>query len=174
MRMIQICGRAGTDSLPPRPWSITPLSLALCWILFQKGCVLPPDTSPARPSSDMPAWSTVPAPALPVGGQFIEPQVPHAAPRFSDTDNPSLKQVSTLLRQAATMIDNNDRTALRLILQAVTILKQEAMKGSTQYEYDRVSTKRSSITAPLVEGGTDHLFRAGSVLETTTLRINTM
>ena len=170
MRMLQISGGTSAHSLPLRRWSITPLILTVCWVLFQKGCVFTPDISPARTLSDLPAWPTMPVPALPVGDQSGEHHVPHGVPGSSNTGNPSLKQVSTLLRQAATMIDNNDRTALRLILQAVTILKQEIMRGSAEYDYDRISTKQPPITAPLAEAGADQSFRAPSVLKATTVR----
>lgn len=121
--MIQIPARADICSLPPRQWSSTPLILTLCWLLLQKGCVLTPDISPARTLFDLLACPTMPAPALRIGDQFLGHQDPYGDPRPSDTGSPSLKQVSALLRQAATMIDSHDRNALRLILQAVTILK---------------------------------------------------
>lgn len=170
MRMLQISGGTSTQSLPPRRWSSTPLILTVCWVLFQKGCILTPDISPAQTRSDLPAWPTMPAPPVPVGDQFGGHQVPHTPPGSSNTGNPSLKQVRTLLRQAATMIDNNDRTALRLILQAVTMLKQETMRGFAEYDHDPVSTTQPPITAPPAEADADQSLCPPSVLQATTLR----
>jgi hypothetical protein len=38
------------------------------------------------------------------------------------------------------MLDKNDRTAIRLILQAITLLKHEIMRGADGLDYDRISS----------------------------------
>ncbi len=131
--------------MPPyRRRILTGLTLAaVSWVLLQKGCVLNPDIAPAHAVVDTGAVAaqsvaadeaTVSAQALP---NRQERRLPH---RDQGAPNQPLRHASHLLRQAAAMLDKNDRGAIRLILRAITILKHEIMRGADGLDYDRISS----------------------------------
>lgn len=119
---------------------------AVCWMGAQKGCVWNPDMSPAHALVNTPAAVTEPVPATSQRDEGFPPQVfsvrRDGGPPGADQGAPnrSLRQASSLLRQAAAMLDKNDRTAIRLILQAITILKHEIMRGADGPAYDSISS----------------------------------
>lgn len=149
--------QTGNIAQPPQqtsrqPIFSAPVLMALCLLCLQKGCIWNPDIAPAQAAWDThttivsgvseqegtasgwnksdltrhhPLLTPVALPTLPKSGQV--------------STNPSLRQASGLLRQAATLLEQNDRAAVPLILQAITILKQEIMQDGQSYEYDRVS-----------------------------------
>lgn len=89
--------------------------LSICfWLFAQKGCELMPDVSPTR------AFAA-------------------EAPQSSKPKSRSLQRASDLLRQAADMLDKNDPLAVRLIRQAIAILKHEVVFGIDPQDYDLVS-----------------------------------
>ena len=123
-----------------------PVLAALCWLCLQKGCIWNPDISPAHALVDTNPTVVSGQEAAASGGEeaaAIDNRTlvtPMALPNGDQmSPNPSLRQASTLLRQAATLLDRNDRAAIRLILQAITILKQEIMQDVQGLEYDRIS-----------------------------------
>jgi hypothetical protein len=104
-----------TTSIFRRLFFIIPILTTGFWIFFaQKGCELTPD---ARPT-----------PALAEGGS-----------QSSKPKSQSLQRASALLRQAADMVDKDNPLAVRLIRQAIAILKHEVMPGIDAQDYDRVS-----------------------------------
>jgi hypothetical protein len=123
-----------------------PILTAVCWVCVQKGCVWNPDMSPASAFVNTPAAVTEPAPATSRRDEGLPPYVfsvrkDGGSPGADQgAPNRSLRQASNLLRQAAAMLDKNDRTAIRLILQAITILKHEIMRGSDGSGYDSISS----------------------------------
>lgn len=123
-----------------------PILAAVCWICVQKGCVWNPDMSPAQALVSTAAAVTEPVQATAGRDEGLPPRIisvrKDGGPPGTDQGAPnrSLRQASSLLRQAAARLDKNDRTALRLILQAITILKHEIMRGAEGPEYDRVSS----------------------------------
>lgn len=140
------------------PWRLysTPLSQRLIltglvlatvgWLCLQKGCVLNPDISPAHAIADTGAVAIRSvmggqAPETTASARSFQNRKERRPPRM-DQGAPSrpLQQASSLLRQAAARLDQNDRRALRLILQAITILKHEIMRGTDGPEYDRISS----------------------------------
>lgn len=136
--------------LPKQPFRrrifTIPILTAVCWVCLQKGCVWNPDLSPAQALLNTAAAVTEPVP-VPLGRDKGLP--PHIFSVRKDgglpgthhgSPNWSLRQASSLLRRAAAMLDKNDRTALRLILQAIAILKHEIMRGADGPEYDRISS----------------------------------
>ena len=122
-----------------------PILTAVCWMCVQKGCVWNPDMSPAHALVNTPAAVTEPVPATSRRDEGLSPHVfsvrKNGGPPGTDQGAPnrSLRQASNLLRQAAAMLDKNDRTAIRLILQAITLLKHEIMRGADGPGYDRIS-----------------------------------
>lgn len=130
-----------------QPALSVPILAALCLLCLQKGCIWNPDISPAHA-----VWDTnraVVSGQKPLTSEAEEVDSTRNYPiilrpvALPDTDqaliNPSLRQASGLLRQAATLLEQNDRAAIRLILQAITILKQEIMQDVQGSEYDRIS-----------------------------------
>lgn len=123
-----------------------PILTAIGWMCVQKGCVWNPDMSPAHALVNTPAAVTESVSATSRRDEDLPPRVfwaqkdggPPGAGQ--GTPNRSLRQASNLLRQAAAKLDKNDRTAIRLILQAITILKHEIMQGADGPEYDRISS----------------------------------
>lgn len=93
---------------------ILPIFTIAFWLFAQKGCELTPNASPTRALAE-------------AGSQPSKPK------------SRSLEQASALLRQAADMIDKNDPVAVKLIRQAIAILKQEIMPGMDTQDYTRVS-----------------------------------
>jgi hypothetical protein len=94
---------------------ILPILTIGFWLFAQKGCELTPHASPTRALAAE-AGSTLPKPK----------------------SRPS-ERASALLRQAADLIDKNDPQAVKLIRQAIAILKREIMPGIAAQDYDRVS-----------------------------------
>jgi hypothetical protein len=127
-----------------------PILTAVCWICAQKGCIWNPDISPAYALGNTPAAVTEPVPATSTRDGGLPPHVysvrKDGGPPGADQGAPnrSLREASNLLRQAAAMLDKHDRTAIRLILRAITILKHEIMRGADGPEYDRISSAPSS------------------------------
>lgn len=135
-------------SRPPyRRRILTGVSLAaVCWLFLQKGCVLNPDIAPAHVSVDTGAVTAQPVTTVEsrettASAQSLPNRQERRLPRM-DQGAPTqpLRQASTLLRQAAAMLDKNDRGAIRLILQAITILKHEIMRGANGLEFDSISS----------------------------------
>ncbi|MDH4152158.1 MAG: hypothetical protein OEV01_00080 [Nitrospira sp.] len=147
-----------STSRTPRRWDVLPLLLAFCWVLLQKGCVLTPDISPAQTPADSQASVASPAPALAGEEQLGGHQLPRGGTRSGDAGRPSLRQASELLREAATMIDNNDRTAIRLILQSIAILKREVMEEAPLFQYDRVSIQKVPHPQPFIDTGGERAY----------------
>jgi len=134
-----------------RLFLIPALTVAL-WLFLQKGCVLTPDISPAGMRIDV---EVLAEPAVGVGAERTDPVVyyapladAHSTSRTQKPKNRSLQHASNLLRKAAVLLDQNDRSAIRLILQAVAILKHEIMREADAPEYDRVS-----VQPPVSHGG---------------------
>lgn len=146
MARAQNCEMVRSNSCVPNRWHI--IVLATCFILFQKGCVLTPDLSSAYISSDTPVYATVRASALVGEGEPFQLDIRQNAPLLSDSPRQTRRRASHLLRKAAAMIDRNDRTAIRLILQAINILKHEVLKGTNKSDYERVSSQRSGVQDP--------------------------
>jgi len=93
---------------------IIPILTIGFWLFTQKGCELTPD---ARPT----------------------PALAEAGSQSSKPKSQSLQRASALLRQAADMVDKDDPLAVKLIRQAIAILKHEVMPGIDAQDYDRVS-----------------------------------
>ena len=98
------------------------------WLFAQKSCELAPQASPTRA----------------LGEETSQPSKPKTR---------SLERASALLRQAADMVDKDNPLAVKLIRQAIAILKQEVMPGIDGPDYDRVSMPSApgwneSIEAP--------------------------
>lgn len=123
-----------------------PILAAVCWMCLQKGCIWNPDLSPAHDLVGTGAVVTEPIPATSERNEGYPPHIFSVQKNLGlpgthqGSPNRSLRQASSLLRRAAAMLDKNDRTALRLILQAVTILKHEIMRGADGPEYDTISS----------------------------------
>jgi hypothetical protein len=139
------------DTIPhPQPLSsrqslLIPVLTVVCWLFVQKGCVLTPDISPAGPLLNA---ETAAAPPAFGGGERAERLAHHASVANEHatggtqrSKSRSLRHASELLRKAAVLLDKNDRSAIRLILQAIAILKHEIMHGIDAPEYDRISTQ---------------------------------
>lgn len=97
-----------------RLFFITPLLTIGFWFFAQNGCELTPKASPTRA----------------LGEEVSQPSKPKSR---------SLERASALLRQAADMVDKDNPLAVKLIRQAIAILKQEVMPGIDAQDYDRVS-----------------------------------
>ena len=97
-----------------RLFVLLPILTINFWFFAQKGCELTPNASPTRA----------------LGAEISEP---------SKTKSQSLDRASALLRQAADLVDKDNPLAVKLIRQAIAILKQEAMFGINAPDYDRVS-----------------------------------
>jgi len=102
----------GTSSR--RPLFILPILTIGFWLLAQQGCELTPNASPTRALAE-------------AGSQPSKPK------------SRALERASALLRQAADLVDKDDPLAVKLIRQAIAILKQEVMPGIEAPDYDRVS-----------------------------------
>jgi len=136
--------------LPKQPFRrrifTLPILTAVCWVCLQKGCVWNPDMSPAQALLNTAAAVTEPVPVPSGRDEGLPPQIfsvrkDGGAPGADqESPNRSLRQASSLLRQAAAKLDKNDRTAIRLILHAITILKHDIMRGADGPEYDRISS----------------------------------
>ncbi|MDH5641591.1 MAG: hypothetical protein OEY28_09880 [Nitrospira sp.] len=135
-----------------------PVLVALCWFCLQKGCAWNPDISPAH---------VVEAPGVVVTGQepstaglskempMLDPpavQLLALAPTEQRSTNQPLQQASHLLREAASLVDKNDRRAIRLILQAIAILKHEIMREADGPEHDRISSSPFSSDSDELQG----------------------
>lgn len=93
---------------------ILPILTIGFWLFAQKGCELTPNPSPTRALAE-------------AGSQSPEPKIR------------SLHRASALLRQAADMVEKDNLLAVRLIRQAIAILKHEVMPGIDAQDYDRIS-----------------------------------
>lgn len=145
-----------SETMLPRPQPkrqrmlSVPLLVAVCWVCLQKECVWNPDLSPAHAVVDTDTAVTQPGSAYAGQEEAVSTPIPPTLTTIASPDgdrrstNRSLRQASSLLRQAAAMLDNNDRTAIRVILQAITILKHEIMRGGDGLEFDRISLSPSS------------------------------
>jgi hypothetical protein len=103
-------------SRPPifrRPLLILPILTIGFWLFAQKGCELTPNASPTRASAE-------------------------AESQPSKPKSRALERASALLRQAADLVDKDDPLAVKLIRQAIAILKHEVMPGIDAPDYDRV------------------------------------
>ena len=123
-----------------------PILAAVCWMCLQKGCIWNPDLSPAHDLVGTGAVVTEPIPATSERNEGYPPHIFSVQKNLGlpgthqGSPNRSLRQASSLLRRAAAMLDKNDRTAIRLILQAITILKHEIMRGADGPAYDSISS----------------------------------
>lgn len=93
---------------------ILPIFTIGFWLFAQKECELTPNPSPTRALAE-------------AGSQSPEPKIR------------SLHRASALLRQAADMVEKDNPLAVRLIRQAIAILKHEVMSGIDAQDYDRIS-----------------------------------
>lgn len=156
MAMTQNCEMVRSNPCVPNRWYIIPILIATCFVLFQKGCVLTPDLSSAYISPDTLAYTAVCSSNLVGEDEPFRLDIRQNAPLLSDSPHQTRRRASHLLRKAATMIDRNDRTAIRVILQAINILKHEVMKGTNESDYEHVSNQRSGVpdAEPLREAWT--------------------
>ena len=118
---------ATTTSVLGKPLLIIAILATSVWLAAQKGCVPTPDVAPK------PVAFTL---------QEEGPALIQAHRSFTHSSEPksrSLKQASALLRHAADLVDKNDRLAIRLIRQAIAILKHEAIPGIDLPDHERVS-----------------------------------
>ena len=131
-----------SDPLTSRRWHTTSILVATFLLLFQKGCVLTPDISPAQTCPDGPAHRE--STATPLTGEEEPFRLYSGQNNLPSSNSPhrALGEASQLLRQAAKMLDKNDRTAIQLILQAITILKDEVTRDTHASVYERISTQR--------------------------------
>lgn len=135
-----------------------PILATVFWLFLQKGCVLTPDISPAHSITDMRPDSIEPAYVAVVKEELAESQViPGTTTQTVVTRSQSLRHASELLKKAAVMLEKNERIAVRLILQAIAILKEHVLRGSDSLEYDHVSTgqtpsKRERWVVPTTYG----------------------
>ena len=135
-----------------------PVFTALWWLCLQKGCAWNPDISPAHivvahdtvvteqhPST---SWLSREVPTLdrPAGQLLALVAVEQ------HSTNQSLQQASALLREAAALLDKNDRKATRLILEAITILKYEIMRDADGPHHDRISSSPFSSDPDTLQG----------------------
>jgi hypothetical protein len=122
-----------------------PVLAAVFWLFFQKGCVLTPDISPTHSITDMRPDSIEPAYVTVGKEELAESQViPGTTTQPVEPRSQSLRHASALLKQAAVMLEKNERIAVRLILQAIAILKEHVLRGTDSSEYDHVSTGQTS------------------------------
>jgi len=126
MRMSHSSCMSDSTSRASRRGDTLPVLMAFCWVLLQKGCILTPDISPAQTSADSPASVALLAPASTPGERLAGHPSPHRTTRSGDASPPALEPAS-------------DLTAIRLILQAIAILKPELMRESPLSQYDRMS-----------------------------------
>lgn len=118
---------ATTTSVLGRPLLIISILATSVWLVAQKGCVLTPDVTPK------------PVTFAIRGGEPALIQVHQSITQSSEPKSRSLKQASALLRHAADMLDKNDRRAVRLIRQAIAILKHEVIPGIDLPDHERVA-----------------------------------
>lgn len=116
---------ASRTTLFCRLFLIIPILTIGFWLFAQKGCSLTPQASPTRASET----------------ETSQPSKPKSQ---------SLQRASTLLRQAADLVDKDDPLAVKLIRQAIAILKQEVMPGIIASDLERVSM-------PLALGGSEFI-----------------
>jgi len=128
-----------------RPFLIIPIFTAVCWLISQKGCELTPDVSPARTFADVGSSTSQPVADSSLKGESAQPRAPHPKSLSSEEQKSrSLRHAGELLRKAAGALDKNERVAIRLILQAIAILKREVMQGIDAPDYDHVSRQPAS------------------------------
>ena len=127
-----------------RRFLIVPVLTAVCWFISQKGCELAPDVSPARTFAGVATSTSQPVTVSAEKGEPAPPRAPYAKSLSSEAKNLSLRHAGELLRKAATALDKNERVAIRLILQAIAILKHELMQGIDEPDYDYVSRQPAS------------------------------
>lgn len=97
-----------------RLFLILPILTIGFWLIAQGGCELTPHASPTRAFGE-------------AGSQPSKPK------------SRALERASALLRQAADLVDKDNPLAVKLIRQAIAILKQEVMPKMDAQDYDRVS-----------------------------------
>ena len=123
-----------------------PVLVALCWFCLQKGCAWNPDIPPAHVvmASDLVVIGQEPSTAgLSEEMPVLDPpavQLFASATTEQRSTNQSLQQAGNLLREAASLVDKNDRGAIRLILQAIAILKHDIMREADGPEHDSISS----------------------------------
>ncbi len=125
---------ATTTSVLGKPLLIIAILATSVWLAAQKGCVPTPDVAPKPVAFTMREEGPALIQAHQSFTQSLEPK------------SQSLKQVSALLRHAADLVDKNDRLAIRLIRQAIAILKHEVIPGIDLPDHERVSMR----TVPLL------------------------
>jgi len=118
---------ATTTSVLGKPLLIIAILATSVWLAAQKGCVPTPDVAPK-----------------PVAFTIREegPALIQAHQSFTQSSEPksrALKQASALLRHAADLVDKNDRLAIRLIRQAIALLKHDVNPGIELPDHERVS-----------------------------------
>jgi len=146
--------QTGNVVQPPQQTSREPIFSApvLMVLCLQKGCLWNPDVVPAQTvrvihstiisgvseqNGAASGWiQTELMPYHPLLTSVALPTLPKSGHVLT---NPSLQQVSCLLREAATLLEQNDRAAVPLILQAIRILKHEIMQDSQSPEYDKIA-----------------------------------
>lgn len=124
-------------------WILLPLLTMSLWLALQKGCEPALDRPPVPTAAVPEPWRAPLAHRLPERDGQPSTLVRHATGPSSEPNRPALKQAGTLLRQAADLLDTpdtNERLAVRLIREAIALLKQEGLSGIDSQDYDRVSS----------------------------------
>lgn len=134
-----------TTPLFRRSFLMIPVLATGFWLFSQKGCELTPDSSPTLALAD--------------GGPepFFQESFPIRRGELAlDLDNQSiasaskpksrsLKRATALLRQAADMIEKNERLAVQFLRQATAILRHEFTHRIDAPDFDQVSERSGAL-----------------------------
>lgn len=129
-----------TTSFCRRFFLIIPVLAIGFWLLAEKGCVGAPAASPVLASMAIDAPQQLrPATGSQASGQSSILETDVSLDQPSESRSRSIKRAASLLRKASEILGKDERLAVRLIRQAIAILKHEAITGLEGPDYDRVS-----------------------------------
>lgn len=134
-----------TTPLFRRSFLMIPVLATGFWLSSQKGCELTSDSSPTlaladagpEPISQVPFPIRRGEPALDLDNQSVAPA--------SEPKSRSLKRAIALLRQAADMLDKNERLAVQFLRQAIEILRHGFTHGIDAPDFDQVSERSGAL-----------------------------
>lgn len=128
-----------TTSCSHHPYYLLPIMALSVWIVSVIGCDQTPSRTPVRSLTTLGSQFAYSVQSPLKGDDRTPVFTPRITKPSAKPNRPAVRQAGMLLRQAADLLDTNERMAVRLIRQAIALLKREGISGIDAPDYDRVS-----------------------------------
>jgi hypothetical protein len=130
-----------------------PVLVAGFWMFpQQKGCDWLPAAPPVHASTESSAREGTPQPVILAEERLTRVRTSRGASPDSDPRNRSIQRAGVLLKQASGLLEKNERLALRLIQEAIAILRHEVIRGTDEPGYDRTYAPLSPFGNDAAQG----------------------